>query len=66
MKDITVVYWHDFITTYFDGYFLHNGPTKILIDCRVGIFAGQLNGEGETCSPRDDDIIATQVWESHK
>ena len=46
--------------------FFNDGSAKILIDCRVGVFAGQLNGEGETCSPWDDDIIATQVWESHK
>ena len=38
----------------------------ILVDCRVCIFAGQLNGEGETCSPWDDDVVGTQVWESHK
>ena len=49
-----------------DGCFLHNGPTKILVDCRVEIFAGQFNGEGETCSPRDDDVVGTQVWESYK
>ena len=66
MKDVTVVYWHDFIAAYFDGCFLHDDPAKNLIDCRVGIFAGQLNGEDETCSPWDDDIINTQVWESHK
>ena len=47
-------------------FFLHNGRTKILVDCRVGIFAGQLIGEGETCSPWDDDVVGTQVWESHK
>ena len=39
--------------------FFHDGSTKVLIDSRIEIFAGQFNSESETCSSSDDDIIIT-------
>ena len=46
--------------------FFHDGSTKIVIDCRTNIFAGQFNSKSETCSSWNDDIIITYIWKSHK